>query len=47
MMKQRDKFEAFIKQCRPSWSLRRYAGGEYMDSRTDFAWEIWMEATKL
>lgn len=46
-MTQRETFEVFIKQCRPSWSLHRYAGGEYMDSRVDWAWFVWMEAVKL
>lgn len=40
MMMQREKFEVFIKQCRPSWSLRRYAGGDYMDNRVDWAWFV-------
>ena len=46
-MTQREKFEVFIKHCRPSWSLRRYAGGDYMDNRVDWAWFVWMEAVKL
>lgn len=46
-MTQQAKFEAFIKSTRPSWSLRRYTGGEYMDSRVDWAWFVWMEAVKL
>ena len=36
-MTQREKFEVFVKQCRPSWTLRRYAGGDYMDNRVDWA----------
>lgn len=46
-MTQRERFEVFIKQCRPSWQLRRYAGGDYMDNRVDWAWFVWMEAVKL
>lgn len=46
-MTQREKFEAYLKKARPNWSLRKYSGGDYIDARTDFAWELWMEATKL
>lgn len=46
-MTKKERFEKYLATARPNWSLRKYSGGEYMDARTDFAWEIWMEAVKL